>query len=198
MRRRDFLAGIGAATAWPLMARAQPLQPKLPTIGFIGGGSQENHQAFVEGLRELGYVSGQTVRLETRIHGASAERVEEIARELVSLQCSVIFASTPPAVSAVMRVTRVIPTIGIDLEDDPVANGWAQSISRPGGNLTGLFPGLPELGGKQIEFLKDAIPRLADVAVLWDANPGDSTILRHRSGHPSVGSKAAIVPGPGS
>ena len=116
MRRRDFLAGIGAATAWALMARAQPLQRKLPTIGFIGGGNQENYQAFVGGLGELGYVAGQTVMLEPRIHGASAERAEEFARELVSLQCNVIFASTPPAVHAVMRVTRVIPTIGIDLK----------------------------------------------------------------------------------
>jgi putative tryptophan/tyrosine transport system substrate-binding protein len=194
MRRRDFLAGIGAAAAWPLMARAQPLQPKLPTIGFIGGGSQENHQAFVEGLRELGYVSGQTVRLETRIHGASAERVDEIARELVILQCNVIFASTPPAVSAVMRVTRVIPTIGIDLEDDPVANGWAQSIPRPGGNLTGLFPGLPELGGKQIEFLKDVIPRLGDVAVLWDATLGTAQFRATEAAIQASGVKPVSLP----
>src|SRR5215475_2912426 len=132
---------------------------------MIGGGGQENFQAFVEGLRELGYVPGQTVLLETRIHGASAERAEEFAHELVSLQCNVIFAATPYAIAAVMRATRVVPTVGIDLEDDPVASGWAQSIPRPGGNLTGLFLGLPELGGKQIELLKEAMPRLADVAV---------------------------------
>ncbi len=139
MRRRDFLAGLGAATAWASVARAQPLERKLPTICTIAGGSQENFQAFVEGLRDLGHVHGQTVLLETRIHGASAEHVDEFA---------------------------------IDLEDDPVANGWAQSIPRPGGNLTGLFLGLPELGGKQIELLKEAVPRLAEVAVLWDAALG--------------------------
>jgi putative ABC transport system substrate-binding protein len=172
MRRRDFLAGIGAATAWARVARGQPLERKLPTIGVIAGGSQENFQAFAGGLLELGYVPGQTVLLETRIHGASAERTEEFARELVGLQCKVIFAATPHAIDAVMRATRVIATVGIDLEDDPVANGWAQSIPRPGGNLTGLFLGLPELGGKQIEFLKEAVPRLADVAVLWDATLG--------------------------
>jgi putative ABC transport system substrate-binding protein len=131
MRRRDFLAGIGAATAWAPVARGQPLERKLPKIGIIGAGTQENFQAFFEGLRELGYVPGQTVILETRYHGASAERVEELARELVGLQCNVIFAANPHAVDAVMRATRVIPTIGIDLEDDPVANGWAQSIPRP-------------------------------------------------------------------
>ena len=172
MRRRDFLAGLGAATAWASVARAQPLERKLPTICTIAGGSQENFQAFVEGLRDLGHVHGQTVLLETRIHGASAEHVDEFARELVDLQCKVIFAATPYAVDAIMRATRAIPTVGIDLEDDPVANGWAQSIPRPGGNLTGLFLGLPELGGKQIELLKEAVPRLAEVAVLWDAALG--------------------------
>jgi len=171
MRRRAFLAGLGAATALASVARAQPLERKLPKICTIAGG-KENFQAFVEGLHDLGYVHGQTVLLETRIHGASAERVDEFARELVDLQCNVIFASNPYAIDAVMRATREIPTVGIDLEDDPVANGWAQSIPRPGGNLTGLFLGLPELGGKQIELLKEAVPHLAEVAVLWDAALG--------------------------
>jgi len=171
MRRREFLAAIGAAYAWVPTAKGQT-QHKLPIVGYLGGGNQENYQAFIEGLRELGYVSGQTITLKARFHGASAERAEEFADELVSLHCDVIFASTPPAIYAVMRRTRVIPTIGIDLEDDPVAIGWAQSIARPGGNLTGIFPGLPELGGKLIELLKEVMPRLADVAVLWDETLG--------------------------
>lgn len=87
MRRRDFVVGIGAATAWAPVARAQQLERKPSKIGVVAGGNQENLQAFVEGLRELGYVPGQTVLLETRIHGASAERVDEFARELVGLQC---------------------------------------------------------------------------------------------------------------
>jgi putative tryptophan/tyrosine transport system substrate-binding protein len=194
MRRRDFLAGIGATSAWAPTARAQPSQRKLPTIGFLGGGNQENYQAFVEGLRELGYVSGQTVTLETRIHGASAERAEEFARVLVSLQCNVILAVTPPAVYAVMRVTRFIPTIGIDLEDDPVANGWAQSIARPGGNLTGIFPGLPELGGKQIELLKEAVPHLGDVAVLWDATLGTAIFHATEAAIQALGVKPVSLP----
>ena len=195
MRRRDFLAGIGAASAWAPMARGQTSQQhKLLTIGVIGGGDQENYQAFLEGLREFGYVSGQTVALEARFHGAGAERTEEFARELVSLQCNVIFASTPPAVHAVMSVTRVIPTIGIDLEDDPVANGWARSIARPGGNLTGIFPGLPELGGKQIELLKEAMPRLADVAVLWDASLGASQFRATETAIQASGVKPVSLP----
>ena len=172
MRRRDFVVGIGAATAWAPVARAQQLERKPSKIGVVAGGNQENFQAFVEGLRELGYVPGQTVLLETRIHGASAERVGEFARELVGLQCNVIFAATPHAVDAAVRATSIIPIVGIDLEDDPVANGWAQSIPRPGGNLTGIFPDLPELGGKQVQLLKEAVPHLADAAVLWDATLG--------------------------
>lgn len=195
MRRRDFLAGISAACAWTPAARGQSSeQHRLPTIGVIGGGDQENYEAFVEGLHELGYVSGQTVTLEARFYGASVERTEDFAREIVSLECNVIFASTPPAVYAAMGVTRVIPTIGIDLEDDPVANGWAQSIARPGGNLTGIFPGLPELGGKQIELLKEAVPSLADVAVLWDATIGAAQFHATEAAARALGIKPVSLP----
>jgi putative tryptophan/tyrosine transport system substrate-binding protein len=194
MRRREFLAGIGAATAWARVAHGQPLERKLPTIGVIGAGNQENFQAFFEGLRELGYVPDQTVILETRYHGASAERAEELARELVGLQCNVIFAANPYAIDAVMRATRVIPTIGIDLEDDPVANGWAQSIPRPGGNLTGLFLGLPELGGKLIQLLKEAMPRLADVAVLWDATLGTAQLRATEAAIQASGVEPELLP----
>ncbi|MCP3475524.1 ABC transporter substrate-binding protein [Bradyrhizobium sp. CCGUVB1N3] len=89
---------------------------------------------------------------------------------------------------------RVIPTVGIDLEDDPLANGWAQSIARPGGNLTGLFPGLPELGGKQIELLKEAMPRLADVAVLWDANFGTAQFRATEAAIQASGVKPLSLP----
>jgi ABC-type uncharacterized transport system substrate-binding protein len=90
----------------------------------------------------------------------------------VDLKCSIIFAADPNSIRAVMRATSVTPIVGVDLEDDPVANGWAQSIPRPGGNLTGLFLDLPELGGKQIELLREALPTLTAVGVIWDATIG--------------------------
>jgi putative ABC transport system substrate-binding protein len=173
MRRREFLlAGICVTAAWSSVAHAQPSEGNPPRIGIIQNVRSENYDALVEGLRELGYVHGHTALLDTRFHHSIPGRTDELARELVGLKCRVIFAADPYSIGAAMKATDAIPIIGIDLEDDPVANGWAQSIPRPGGNLTGLFLDLPQLGGKQIELLRDVVPTLADVGVLWDATLG--------------------------
>ncbi len=169
MRRREFLlAGIGISAGWSPVARAQQLEGKLPKIGIIQSARSETFDALVEALRELGYIHGQTALLEARFYGPISDRANEFARELADLKCSVIFAANPYSIGAVIRATSVTPIVAVDLEDDPVANGWAQSIPRPGGNLTGLFLDLPELGGKQIELLREVVPNLADVGVLWD------------------------------
>jgi putative tryptophan/tyrosine transport system substrate-binding protein len=123
-------------------------------------------------LREAGYIDGQDVLMEKRFHGAALDRIDAFANELVALKCKVIFAGAPYGIQAVLKATNTIPIVGVDLESDPVASGWAQSLARPGGNLTGLFLDLPELGGKQIELLREAAPRLSHLAVLWDATIG--------------------------
>jgi len=110
--------------------------------------------------------------LETRFYAGVLDRIDEFTSELVALKCSVILATAPYAVQAVMKATSKIPIVGIDLESDPVANGWVKSLARPGGNLTGFFLDIPELGGKQIELLKEAVPTVARLAVLWDATIG--------------------------
>src|SRR5262252_136618 len=171
MRRRDFIKGIaGSAAAWPLTALAQ--QQKLPRIGSIQNEPSELVEALSQGLREAGYVDGQNIILDTRYHHGSIERFDEFAREFVALKCRVIVAGSPYAIRAVLKETNTIPTVGIDLESDPVANGWVKSLARPGGNFTGLFLDIPELGGKQIELLKEAVPTVARLAVLWDATIG--------------------------
>jgi putative ABC transport system substrate-binding protein len=173
MRRRDFITFLGGAAAWPLAARAQ--QPSnLPRIGSIHTTRSENSEAFFQALREAGYVSGQNVLLESRFSEGVVESADRFARELVALKCNVIFASNPYAIRATMKVTATIPIVGVDLEDDPVANGWTENlVARPGRNVTGLFLDLPELGGKQIELLKEAVPTLSRLAVLWDATIGN-------------------------
>jgi putative tryptophan/tyrosine transport system substrate-binding protein len=158
MRRREFITLVGGAAAWPLAVRAQ--QPALPRIGSILPFAVENTEAFGQGLREAGYVDGQNIVLDTRYHHDSLERIDEFARELVALKCSVILVGGPYAIRAVMKATSTIPIIGIDLESDPVANGWVKSLARPGGNFTGLFLDIPELSGKQIELLKNVVPTL--------------------------------------
>jgi putative tryptophan/tyrosine transport system substrate-binding protein len=101
------------------------------------------------------------------------DRTLEVANELVSLQCDVIIATGPHAIQAAMSATSVLPIVGVDLESDPVAKGWATSLARPGKNLTGWFLDLPELGGKQIELLKEAVPNLSTLGVLWDSTVGE-------------------------
>jgi putative ABC transport system substrate-binding protein len=113
------------------------------------------------------------VLLESRFSEGEVEPVDGFARELVALKCSVIFASNPYAIRAAMKATATIPIVGVDLEDDPVANGWAENLARPGRNVTGVFLDLPELGGKQIELLREAVPTLSRLAVLWDATIGN-------------------------
>ena len=110
--------------------------------------------------------------METRYHRGSLGRIDKFARELVALKCRVIVAGSPYAIRAVLKETDTVPTVGIDLESDPIANGWVKSLARPGGHCTGLFLDIPELGGKQIEFLKNVVPTLTRLAVLWDAAIG--------------------------
>ena len=170
--RREFITLLGGATVWPLPARAQQLVDKFPKIGFLQGVQNENVVAFIQALQAAGYTDGQNVRIETRIYGTMLDRLGELARELADLQCSTIVAAAPYAIRAARGATSTIPIVGIDLESDPVASGWAKSLSRPGGNLTGLFLDIPELGGKQIELLREAVPTLSRLGVLWDATIG--------------------------
>ena len=172
MKRREFIALLGGAAAWPLAARAQQPAGDLPRVGSIQTFQNENIEAISQGLREAGYVDGQNILLETRFHRGSLDRIDEFAAELIALKCRVIFAAAPYAIQAVMKRTSTIPLVGIDLETDPVASGWVKSLARPGGNFTGLFLDIPELGGKQIELLKEAVPTVARLAVLWDAAIG--------------------------
>jgi len=150
---------VGSAAAWPLVARAQQ-QPsaELPRVCSIHTARNENSEAFFRGLRDAGYVDGQNVRIDARFHGTSLERLDEVARELVGLKCSVIFASNPYAIQAVTKATKAIPIVSVDLESDPVASGLINSVARPGGNFTGFFLDIPELWGKQIELLMEAAP----------------------------------------
>jgi len=173
MRRREFITLLGSATAWPLAARAQQQRTgTIPRVGFLLNVQSELVVALFDGLRDAGYIDRQNMVVETRFVGEMLDRIGEFANELVALNCDVIFAAGPYAIQALVRATSTIPIVAIDLESDPVANGWAKSIARPGGNLTGFFLDLPELGGKHIELLKEAVPTLSKLALLWDSTVG--------------------------
>ena len=172
MRRREFITLFGGAAAWPVAARAQ-----LPTryrIGHLAIAAPNdtpppppaNWDAFVQGLRETGYMEGQNIAFEHRSAHDQAELFPQLALELASLKVDVIFARGTWALAAAKNATRTIPIVGIDLEIDPVEAGLVASIARPGGNVTGLFLDLSELSGKHLQILKEIIPGTSRVAVL--------------------------------
>jgi putative ABC transport system substrate-binding protein len=173
MKRREFIALLGGAAATgPLCAHAQQRTGKIPRVGFLLNVQSELVVALFEGLRDAGYIDGRSMVVETRFSGTMLDRITDFANELVALNCDVIFAAGPYAIQALVKATSMTPIVAIDLESDPIANGWASSIGRPGSNLTGFFLDLPELGGKQIELLKEAVPALSTVALLWDVTVG--------------------------
>src|SRR6476646_3509485 len=153
MRRREFISLLGGAAGWPLAARAQ--QPaKLPTIGFLGestpSGQREWVAAFVQRLRELGWIEGRNIAIEYQWAEARSKRYGEIAAELVQSKVDVI-VTTAPAFPAVQRATSIIPIVFALAPADPVAAGFIASLARPGGNATGLSMLSPDTAGKRLE-----------------------------------------------
>jgi putative tryptophan/tyrosine transport system substrate-binding protein len=174
VRRRQFITLIGSAAAWPLAARAQ--QPaKLPTIGFMGqttrSAAGEWTAAFVQRLRELGWIDGRTVAIEYRWGEGRDERFAEIAAEFVRLKVDVIVTSGTPQVLAAKQATSVTPIV-FATAGDPVGTGLVTSLARPGGNVTGLSNQMTDLAGKQLELLREVVPNLRRLAIIANvANP---------------------------
>src|SRR5262245_54292462 len=172
IRRREFITLIGGAVAgWPLAARAQQAG-KLPTIGCLHGTTLSTGgqwvAAFIQRLRELGWVEGRTVAIEVRWAEGRSERFEEIATEFVRLKVDVIVTAGPP-VFAAKKATSVIPIVFATVAD-PLSTGLVASLARPGGNVTGLSVTSPELAGKRLELLREAIPSLRQLAIMANAD----------------------------
>jgi len=175
MTRRRFLRTASVSLlVTPLAAEAQQAG-KVWRIGFISVTHRaDDEDPFFRRLGELGYVEGQNLITERRYSQGRAERFSEFATELVRLKVDVIVVNTTPAALAVKRSTQTIPIV-IPTAIDPVAAGLVASLARPGGNITGLTNQAPELVGKRLQLLKEAIPRLSRVAVLWNAaNPANA------------------------
>jgi putative tryptophan/tyrosine transport system substrate-binding protein len=167
MRRREFIAGLGGAAAWPLVARAQ--QPgKLPTIGFLGADAAVFSPwtaAFITRLRELGWVEGRTITIEYRWSQGRTERYAEIAAEFVRLNVDAI-VTVGSAVPIVKQTTSVIPIVFAGI--DPVGSGLVASLSEPGGNVTGLSIQANDLAGKRLELLRQIVPHLRRLAIMFN------------------------------
>jgi putative tryptophan/tyrosine transport system substrate-binding protein len=197
MRRREFIGIAGAAVAYPLATRAQ--QPaKLPTIGFLGANTASAQRSwtagFVQRLQELGWVEGRNVVIEYRWAEGRIERSPEIIAEFINRKVDVIVVHGTANVIAAKQATSAIPIV-FPIAGDPVANALVASLARPGGNVTGLSNQFPDLMGKRLELLREAIPGVSRLAVLDDpGNPSMAPEMRElRAAAKAIGLKVAML-----
>jgi putative tryptophan/tyrosine transport system substrate-binding protein len=161
------------AMLFALCSSTQAQQPaKIPRIGFLSAVSASTIsariEAFKQGLREFGYVEGTNIAIEWRYAEGKVDRLSELAAELVRLRVDVIVSGGPTVTRPLKEATSVIPIV-MALDDDPVGSGFVSSLARPGGNITGLSTLAPEISGKQLELLKEIVPKLARVAVIGNS-----------------------------
>jgi putative ABC transport system substrate-binding protein len=181
MRRREFVMLLGGAAAtWPLGARAQQLA--MPVIGFLNSGSPAGYArqvaAFRQGLKEAGYVEGQNVAIEYRWAHGQYERLPALAAELIDRAAAVLAATTTPAALAAKAATTTVPTV-FTTAGNPVELGLVASLSRPGGNVTGVTTLNVEIGPKRLELVRELIPTATIVGLLVNpTNPAAGILSR--------------------
>ena len=192
------------AMLFALSLPAQAQQPKkVPRIGFLSSASpaalSARTEAFRQALRELGYVEGKGIVIEYRYAEGKLDRLSKLAAELVRLKVDVIVTAGPTVTRAVKEATVTIPIV-MAVDTDPVGNGFVASLARPGGNITGLSTLSPEISGKQLELLKEIVPKLSRLAVLGNSNePANPQSLREielAAGAFGVKLQYLDVPGP--
>ena len=176
LKRREFITVLGGAAAWPLAARAQ--QPgRLPTIGFLGSDASfwsPWTAAFVERLRQLGWIEGRTIAIEYRWMQGRSERVVDVAAEFVRLKVDVI-VTNGTSVPTLKQATAVTPIV-FALSNDPLGGGLVANLARPGDNVTGLSVQSNDLADKRLELLRAAVPRLRRLAIMFDAGYPDAAL----------------------
>jgi ABC-type uncharacterized transport system substrate-binding protein len=181
MGRRAFIAGVSGMLAVPLAAVAQQAG-KVPRIGYLGTRTLPDFgvDAFRQGLRELGWIEGQNIVVDYRLAEGQLDRLPDLAAELVRLKVDIIVAQATPGAAAAKKATDTIPIVMVPV-GDPVGLGLIASLARPGGNVTGLSysVGGLEIIGKQLELLKETLPKIRRVAILLNpANPTRPVAMR--------------------
>src|SRR5436190_8365801 len=180
---RSILFWLLAAVLLTSVSPAEAQHPKkIPRIGYLSPNSPSTNparlEAFRQGLRELGYVEGKNIFVEYRNAEGKLDRLPALAAELVRLKVEVIVTAGPASNRAAKPTTVTIPIVLV-FDDDPVGSGYAASLARPGGNITGLSTLSPEISGKHVELLREIVPKLSRVAVLGNASqPGNPQALR--------------------
>jgi ABC-type uncharacterized transport system substrate-binding protein len=186
MRRIVWFILISSVLGGVAIGEAQ--QPtKIPRIGYLSGSGLSvlaaRIEAFRQGLRELGYVEGKNIIIEWRSAEEKFDRLPELAAELVRLKVDVIVSPGPGVTRPLKEATSTIPIV-MAQDTDPVGSGFVASLARPGGNITGLASLAPEVGGKQLELLKEISPKISRVAVIGNSTtPGDAQAIRRDGAH---------------
>jgi putative ABC transport system substrate-binding protein len=192
MKRRTFVAGLAATAGFPSAALAQAATA-VPEIGLFYTGPMASAEARAKMVRDdlgaAGLVDGKTFVVSITAGKNDREQLTRLASSLIRPSVKVILAIGPGAVRAAQAATTTIPIVAVDLETDPVKEGFAQSLARPGGNMTGLFFDFPEFSGKLLELLNEARPGLVRVAALWDPASGSVQIEAARAAAASRGMK---------
>src|SRR5215813_3715422 len=183
MNKRKLSSFVLCAMLFALCSSAEAQQPKkVPRIGYLGANPRSTNpariDAFRQGLRELGYTEGKNIIIEWRFAEANPDRPRTFAAELVRLPVEIIVTAGPVSTRSSKQATAAIPIV-MAFDEDPVGSGFAASLARPGGNITGLSALSPEISGKQLELLREIVPKLSHVAVLGGStNPGNSQALK--------------------
>jgi putative ABC transport system substrate-binding protein len=179
LRRREFMAALGGAAAWPLAGRAQQ-RDHVRRIGVLTGYDENDPvaktwvSAFTKALGDLGWTDGRNVRMELRWAGTDINRIRALAQELVGLQPDIIFTGGTPAIVAVQRETRTIPIVFVG-GPDPVASGIVARLNQPSGNITGFAILEASLGGKWLELLSEIAPGLKRAAIVFNPDMGNAS-----------------------
>jgi putative ABC transport system substrate-binding protein len=201
VRRRAFITLLGtAAAAWPLAARAQQ-GDRIRRLGILMAGAESDPQyqadvaVFREGLQKLGWVDGQNIRIEVRWAGFDAETMRRYAKELIALQPDLILSNDTPTTATLLQQTRSVPIVFATVAD-PVGSGFVASIGRPGGNATGFAVYEASLGGKWLELLKETVPSVSRVVVIF--NPATAPFAEYflkslNNAAPSFGVEARVA-----
>ena len=174
-RRRLFALLAGTAMATATSAKAQQPQ-KIRVVGFLHPGFAESGSpgldALRDGLREAGYGNGDNIRIETRWAAGRPEVLRQLAEDLVKHRVDLVVATARPSIEAARAAAPNLPIVADDLESDPIASGYVASLARPGGNITGLFLDAPSLCSKWLQQMRELMPNLTKIAVLWDTTTG--------------------------
>ncbi len=190
-----FAVGFALCILTRTPAAAAQQVRRLPVVGVLITDTKGNLSLpiLVDGLRDLGYVDGKNIVLEIRSAGGRPDALQALSAELVQRTVDVVYATGPAAIRAARDATTKVPIVALDLESDPVQAGWAQSVARPGGNITGLFLDLADLAGKWLQLLREAAPAIRRAGVVWDSTTGPAQLEAAKAAAQGLGIELQAV-----